>query len=92
MQCDARGCSSPGHADDDDVRDVGALEDAGELGQPVGRGDQEPRTAVVEDVGDLRGLEHVIDGDEDATRHGYAENGDDRFDTLLEVDRDPLPA
>lgn len=66
--------------------DARPRESRGELGEAVGRRDQDPRAAVREDVPHLQRLEDVVDRDEDATRCGRGEHRDDGLEALLQID------
>ena len=56
------------------------------------RGDEHAHAAVVEDVGDLPGLQHRVDRHEDAAGGRGAEDRHDGLDPLVEVDADALAA
>jgi hypothetical protein len=61
-------------------------------GQSLGRSDQRPDIAVAQDVGDLIGFQQGVERDKDAAGRARTKTGDHGFETLLEVDGDPLAA
>ncbi len=61
-------------------------------GQTLGRGHQHPHIAVLQDEGDLLGLEQRIDRHEDAAGSRRAETGDDGLEALFQVDGDAFAA
>ena len=69
---------------------VALFQRIGEQCKALRRGNQYPHIAVAHDVADLLGLEQRIQRHEDAAGSGSAKAGDDRLETLLEIDGDPL--
>ena len=60
--------------------------------EALGRRHEDAHAAVVEDVGDLLGLQHRVDRDEDAAGGRGPEDRHDGLDPLVEVDADALAA
>ena len=81
-----------GGAEHDDVLDGGLLELVAQQLEALRGRDEDAHAAVVEDVGDLLGLEHRVDRDEHAAGGRGAEDRDDGLDPLVEVDADALAA
>ena len=62
----------------------------GKQRQTIGRGHENPNIAVLQDKADLLRFEKRIDWHEYAARRWRAETCDNRFEPLLQVDRDAI--